>query len=33
MAQHRCTFEGCCKTTERPAADGWTYLSDYGLGI
>jgi hypothetical protein len=29
----KCTWEGCPATTERPALDGWTYLSDYGPGI
>lgn len=33
MAKHRCTFESCWKTTERPGADGWTRLSDYGPGV
>ena len=33
MAKHRCTFEGCGKTTARPGADGWAYLSDHGPGV
>jgi hypothetical protein len=24
-----CAFEDCTATTERPAADGWTYLTDW----
>jgi hypothetical protein len=29
----KCTWIGCPATTERPALDGWTYLTDWGHGI
>jgi hypothetical protein len=28
-----CAWRDCPATTKAPAADGWTHLSDWGLGI
>jgi hypothetical protein len=30
---HHCTFEGCLKSTERPAVEGWAWLQAWGPGV
>jgi hypothetical protein len=30
---HHCTFEGCLKSTEQPALEGWASLTAYGPGV
>jgi hypothetical protein len=29
----KCSFDGCYARTERPYADGWSSLTNYGPGI